>query len=248
MAEAGMKGSRPGLADILDRLEAHYGEQAAVGPSNPYEMILFVNCGYPATDASCMRGYEPLKAELGTKPDQILKAPSAKLAKLTRDGGMFPELRAERLKLIARIAKENFGGDLKWALEKLMKDEKTPAEKRLRKVKSALKEFPVIGEPGADKILLFSGMAPIAAVPSACPGVPQRIFFGHEDKNYGKGYRAAQEAIAAEVPERFEARQRAYLLLKKHGHEICKRTKPKCEICPISRMCVYFQEGRARRS
>ena len=40
-----MKGSRPGLAGILDRLEAHYGEQAAVGPSNPYEMILLVNCG-----------------------------------------------------------------------------------------------------------------------------------------------------------------------------------------------------------
>ena len=206
----------------------------AVGPSEPYEMILFVNCGYPATDASCTKGYEPLKGEVGTSPDQILKAPSAKLAKLTRGGGMFPELRAERLKLIARIANENFGGNLKWALEKLMKDEKTPAEKRLRRAKGALKEFPVIGEPGADKILLFSGMAPIAAVPSACTGVPQRIFFGHEDKNYGKGYRAAQEAIAAEIPENFEARQRAYLLLKKHGQEICKRTKPKCEVCPVS--------------
>jgi endonuclease III len=238
-----MKKTRPGIARILDALEKHYGVQVAVGPSEPYEMILFVNCGYPATDASCTKGYEPLKAGVGTKPDQILKAPSARLAKLTQAGGMFPELRAERLKLIARITNENFGGDLKWALEKLMKDEKTPAEKRLQRAKRALKEFPVIGEPGADKILLFSGMAPIAAVPSACTGVPQRIFFGHEDKNYGKGYRAAQEAIAAEVPEKFEARQRAYLLLKKHGQEICKRTKPKCEICPIRRKCAYFEQS-----
>jgi len=181
-----MKKSMLGIARILDALEKHYGVQVAVGPSEPYEMILFVNCGYPATDASCTKGYEPLKAEVGTKPDQILKAPSAKVAKLTRGGGMFPELRAERLKLIARIANENFGGNLKWALERLMKDEKTPVEKRLRRAKGALKEFPVIGEPGADKILLFSGMAPIAAVPSACTGVPQRIFFGHEDKKYGR--------------------------------------------------------------
>jgi endonuclease-3 len=243
-----MQKSMPGLVRILDELEKHYGMQSAVGPSDPYEMILFVNCGYPATDASCTKGYKPLKAEVGTKPEQILKAPSARLAKSTREGGMFPELRAERLKLIARIARENFGGNLKWALEKLMKDEKMPAQKRLRRAKGALKEFPVIGEPGADKILLFSGMAPIAAVPSACAGVPQRIFFGHEDKNYGKGYRAAQEAIAAEVPEEFEVRQRAYLLLKKHGQEICKRTKPKCEICPISRMCAYFQEGQGKAS
>ncbi|MGC1485709.1 MAG: hypothetical protein WA789_18090 [Candidatus Acidiferrum sp.] len=242
-----MKEARPRLAGILERLEKHYGVQASVGPNDPYEMILFVNCGYPATDASCTKGYEALKAEVGTKPDQILKVPNAKLAKLTRDGGMFPELRAERLKLIARIANENFGGNLKWALEKLMKDENTPAEKRLRRVKSALKEFPVIGEPGADKILLFSGMMPMAAVPSACPGVPQRILFGEEDKNYGRGYRAAQEAIAAEMPEKFEARQRAYLLLKKHGQEICKRSKPKCEICPVSGLCMYFQEKRLEK-
>lgn len=101
----------------------------------------------------------------------------------------------------------------------------------------------MIGEPGADKILLFSGMVAIAAVPSACPGVPQRILFGCEDKNYGKGYRAVQEAIGAEIPEKFEARERAYLLLKKHGQEICKRTKPKCDICPINTMCAYFREG-----
>jgi endonuclease III len=242
-----MKKTQPQLAGVLDLLEKHYGEQRAVGPTDPYEMILFVNCGYPATDASCTKGYEPLKAGVGTKPEQILKAPSAKLAKLTQPGGMFPELRAERLKLIARIANENFGGDLKWALDELMTDAKTPADTRLRRVRGALKEFPVIGEPGADKILLFSGVVPIAAVPSACTGVPQRILFGEEDKNYGRGYRAAKEAIAAEVPEKFAARQRAYLLLKKHGQEICKRTKPKCEICPIAGKCAYFSEQTKRR-
>lgn len=238
--------TKEGLVGILDQLEKHYGVQKLAGPNNPYEMILFVNCGYPATDESCSRGYQPLKAEVGTKPEQILKAPSAKLAKLTKFGGIVPELRAERLKLIARIVNENFGGDLNWALEKLVKDEKTPADKRLKRVRSALKEFPVIGEPGADKILLFAGLAPVAAVPSAQTGVPQRILFGREDKNYGKGYRAAQEAMAAELPEKFEARRKAYLLLKKHGQEICKRTKPKCEICPISGMCAYFEENKGR--
>ncbi len=238
-----MKKTRPGIARILDALEKHYGVQAATGPSEPYEMILFVNCGYPATDSSCTRGYEPLKREVGTGPEAILAASKAKLAKLMRLGGIVPELRAERLKTIARIVNEEFGGDLKWSLEKLLRDEKLPADKRMRRAKAALKEFPVIGEPGADKILLFAGLAPIMAVPSACPGVPQRILFGEEDKNYGAGYRAAQEALAAELPEKFDARQRAYVLLKRHGAEICKRTKPKCEICPVSRKCVYFEQA-----
>jgi endonuclease-3 len=237
-----MQKSWPGLADILDRLETHYGKQAAVGPSDPYAMILFVNCGYPATDASCTKGYQALKRDVGTKPEEILAARSAKLTKLMRLGGIVPELRAERLKTIAKMMTEEFGGDLKWSLEKLLQEEKKGAGKGIQSAKKALKEFPVIGDPGADKILLFAGLASIAAVPSACVAVPQRILFGVEDKNYAAGYRAAQEAMKAEVPEKFDARQRAYLLLKRHGAEICKRTKPRCEICPVSALCIYFQE------
>jgi endonuclease III len=237
-----MQKSERGLGTVLDALEKHYGVQAAVGPSEPYEMILFVNCGYPATDASCWRGYEALEREVGTKPEAILATPKAKLAKLMRLGGIVPELRAERLKVIAKLVNEEFGRDLKWSLEKLMQEEKKDAGKGIRLAKKALKEFPVIGDPGADKILLFAELAPIAAVPSACPGVPQRIFFGEEDKNYGAGYRAAREAMTAELPETLDARQRAYLLLKRHGAEICKRTKPKCEVCPVNDMCTYFRE------
>jgi len=231
---------QPGLVQIFGKLESHYGAQKAVGPREPYEMVLFVNSAYPATDVSCAKAYAALKSAVGTKPEQILKTAKGKLLKAARLGGMLPDLRVERWKQIARLVKKEFGGDLDGALKKLMKDEKTPRAKRLRAAKNALKEFPVIGEPGAEKILLFAELAPVAAVPSACPGVPQRILFGREDKNYAKGYRAAQERIAAAVPEEFVARQRAYLLLKRHGQEICKRTKPKCEICPISGMCAYF--------
>jgi endonuclease-3 len=238
--EAKMTKDLPGLAKILDRLEEHYGRQNAVGPSEAYEMILFVNSAYPATDVACAKGYDALRSEVGTRPEEILKAPKGKLLKPARLGGMFPEKRVERWKSVARMAEKEFGGDLDGRLEKLMKDEKTPKEKRLKAAKNAMKKFPVIGEPRAEKILLFAGLAPVAAVPSACTGVPQRILFGHEDKNYAKGYRAAQDKIAAAVPEEFAARRRAYWLLKKHGQEICKRTRPKCEICPISGMCAYF--------
>jgi endonuclease-3 len=243
-----MRKSKRWLGRILDALERHYGVQTAVGPSEPYEMILFVNCGYPATDASCSKGYEALKREIGTELEEILAAPKSKVAKLLRLGGMVPEQRAERLKTIAKIVNEEFGEDLKLSLEKLMQEEKNEAGKGIRLAKKALKEFPVIGEPGADKILLFAGLAPVAAVPSACPAVPQRILSGDEDKNYAAGYRAAQEAMAAELPESFDARQRAYLLLKRHGAEICKRTKPRCEICPIREVCAYFERasGEAR--
>jgi endonuclease III len=233
------------LDSVLERLEQHYGTQKPAGPSDPYEMIVYVNCGYPATDVSCSKGFEALKREVGLKPEEILDAPKAKLAKLMRLGGIVPELRAEKLKEIARIVKDQSGKDLLGALKKWMLAEKKQPGKGIRGAKGVLQKFPVIGEPGAEKILLFSKLAPIAAVPSAFIAVPMRLWFGDTGKNYAADYRAAREILNAGLPETFEARQRAYLLLKKHGQETCKRSTPKCEICPLTGQCAYFQAKAA---
>jgi len=236
---------KPNLLDVLDILENLYGPQKLAGPTDPYEMIVYVNSGYPAADLPCSRGFEALKREVGLKPENILEAPKTKLTKLMRLGGIMPELRAEKLKEIARMVKDQFGEDLLGTLKKWMLEEKKQPGKGIRGAKSALQKFPVIGEPGAEKILLFSKLAPVAAVPSAFVGVPMRLWFGETGKNYAADYRAAREILSAGLDETFEARQRAYLLLKKHGQEICKRSKPKCEICPLTGQCAYFQAKAA---
>jgi len=240
-----MTPSRQNLDLVLETLEQLYGPQKPAGPSDPYEMIVFVNCGYPATDVSCAKGFEALKREVGLKPEKILDAPKAKLAKLMQLGGIVPELRADKLKEIARMVKDQFGKDLLAALKKWIVEGKKQPGSGIRGAKSALQKFPVIGEPGAEKILLFSRLAPVAAVPSAFVAVPMRLWFGETGKNYAADYRAAREILNAGLPESFEARQRAYLLLKKHGQETCKRSTPKCEICPLTGQCAYFQSKAA---
>ncbi len=235
-----MRNHLPNLNEVLDTLEKLYGPQKAVGPADPYEMILYLNSGYPATDASCSKGFEALKREVGLKPQEILTASNAKLAKLLRLGGIVPEQRAARLHEIARKVKSAFGGDLKAELKKRV-EEKHQTGKGIHSAKKVLREFPVIGEPSADKILLFSKLAPVAAVPSACLGVPMRIWFGKEGKSYSADYRKVREKLDAELARTFEARLRAYLLLKKHGQEICKRSAPKCEICPLTAQCAFIQ-------
>jgi endonuclease III len=236
------------LEEVERRLAELYGPLNAAGPSDPYEMIVYLNCGYPATDAKCAKGFDALKREVGVSPKEILAAPKAKLAKVTGPGGMMPELRADRLKEIARRVKDEFGGNLTAVLKKWMQVEKKEPGKGLRGAKKALQEFPVIGEPSAEKILLFAKLAPVAAVPSAHLHVPIRIFFGEEGKNYAADYRKAREFLSAGLPETFEARQRMYLLLKKHGQEICKRTTPKCEICPLTAQCAYLQMKAADKN
>src|SRR5207244_12368972 len=99
----------------------------------------------------------------------------------------------------------------------------------------------------AEKILLFSKLAPVAAVPSAFVEVPTRLWVGKPGKNYAADYRAARDILSAGLAETFEARQRAYLLLKKHGEQTCKRSEPKCEVCPLTGQCAYIQLQAADR-
>jgi endonuclease III len=235
------------LDEVLRELEKLYGVQELAGPSDPYEMIVFLNSAYPASDAKCAKGFETLKGEVGVSPDAILAASKAKLAKLLRPFGMFPEQRSDRLKEIARRVKKEASGNLKAELKKCIPKKADPGGKGLRAAKKLLQEFPVVGEPSAEKILLFAKLAPVAAVPSACVEVPMRIWFGGEGKNYAADYRQARELLDATLSVAFEARQRAYLLLKRHGHEICKRSKPKCEVCPLTAQCAYLQARAADR-
>jgi endonuclease III len=237
----------PDVNEILDSLEKMYGPQHAAGPTDPYEMIVYLNCGYPASDAACSKGFDALKREVGLSPKEILAAPKTKLVKLLRLGGIVPELRADRLKEIARKVKVEFGGDLKAVLKGGVQSEKKQTDKGIRGAKKALQQFPVIGEPSAEKILLFSKLAPVAAVPSANVEVPARLWFGKAGKNYAADYRAAREILSSALAHTFEARQRAYLLLKKHGQQTCRRSHPKCEICPLTGQCAYIQLQAADR-
>ncbi len=217
-----------GVLGILDQLEAFYGKQEPGWPVDPYEFLVWWHCGYPASDAACAKGWESLKKEVGVSIAEILAAPPAKLARALKPGGMVPEIRAVRLKEIAARIKDELGGDLRAALVG-----------PLAQVRKMLKKFPNIADPGADRILLFGGIAPVAAVPSNCPHVLVRILKGQERENYGVTYREAQAAIENDVPEKLDARMRAYLLLKRHGQEVCKR-KPKCPECPLKASCAFF--------
>ncbi len=173
-----------------------------------------------------------MNSKIGIEPERLLAADPMKLGQALKPGGMVPELRAMRLKEIEERVRREFGGDLRAGLSGLP----------MVKIRAALKKFPGIGDPGADRILLFGGISPVAAVPSNCPHVLMRIRKGREHENYGENYKEVQGMIAEEVPAKVEARMRAYLLLKCHGQQLCKRTNPKCSSCPVARFCAFFAD------
>jgi endonuclease-3 len=223
------------LPELLDVLAASHGEQTASWPTDPYLFLVWLQCGYPASEAKCAKGWESLTSQVGVDAERILKANPARLASALKPGGMVPELRAMRLKEIAERVLKQYRGDLREGLNGLS----------VTQARGALKQFPNIADPGADRILLFAGISPVAAVPSNCPHVLVRIQAGQERENYGRTYREAQQLMEDGLPPKFDSRTRAYLLLKCHGQRLCKSSNPRCDICPVATDCA-FAAGKQR--
>ncbi len=168
------------ISELLRKLESSYGEQVPSWPTDPYLFLVWWHCGYPASDTTCAKGWQSLKREIGVDPEEILAASPANLRRALRPGGMVPELRAMRLKEIAARVKDEFAGDLRSAVVG-----------PILQVRKLLKKFPNIADPGADRILLFGNIAPVAAIPSNCPHVLVRIKRGLERESYAVTYREA---------------------------------------------------------
>ncbi|HUI44195.1 MAG TPA: endonuclease III domain-containing protein [Terriglobia bacterium] len=221
------------LERMVAGLEETYGRQALPPPGTALEMILWENVAYLADDARRREAFQKLKREVGLTPDAILAAPNEKLLEIA-GAGILPATFAEKLRKVARIAKEEFGGKLDSVL-------RLPVSK----ARKALQRFPGIGEPGAEKILLFLRVYPLPALESNGLRVLLRLGFGQEQKSYSASYRSAQKAIEHQHEGNCGWLIRAHLVLRRHGQELCRRNHPMCERCPLVLECRYYQAGLA---
>jgi endonuclease-3 len=217
------------FGSLIARLQSTYGRPKPP-KSDPLELILWENVAYLLTDERREAAFEALRQRVGLTPKQILAAPHATLLEIAKMGGMRPEVRVERLRAIARITLDQFQGDLSKAV-------KLP----LKPAKKALRLFPNIGEPGAEKILLFSKSYPVLGLDSNGLRVLRRIGYGQEHKNYSATYRSVQDAVASEIGVDCAPLIKANQLLRQHGKERCKMNAPLCRICPLTDLCAYYK-------
>src|SRR5580658_2138035 len=100
------------LLHVVERLQAHYGKQKPPKLAGAWEMILWENVAYLADDNRRQQAFQTLEKRIGIEPAQILSASDEALLEVTRHG-IVPEQFAEKLRKCARIALEEFDGDLR---------------------------------------------------------------------------------------------------------------------------------------
>src|SRR5580704_1336440 len=190
---------------MIRLLQAAYGRPQPPLVSAPLELIYWENAAYLLSDDRRQEVFQLLRERVGLEPGQILAAKHSTLLEIATRGGMRPEVRVERWRTIANIALSEFHGDLRKVLELPLKE-----------AKKALQRFPSIGEPGAEKILLFSKAHAVLGLESNGLRVLVRVGYGREHKHYSSTYRSVQEAIAAQLDKKCTALIQAHQLLRRH--------------------------------
>jgi endonuclease III len=218
------------LAAVLQALKKHYGVPEPLPTKDPFELILFENVAYLAPPARRRAAFALLRQEIGLSPDRILAASRTALERVTAHGILKARF-ANKLRECARIAIEDCGADLGALLRE-----------PLPQAKKALRRFPGIGEPGADKILLFAGVQNMLAPDSNALRVLMRLGLIAEDKSYARMY-ASSRAVGAKPALKVTDMRQAHLLLKLHGETFCKRNAPLCGPCPLATRCAFVDHN-----
>jgi endonuclease III len=222
--------------EVLAQLGAFYGRIRERSSRDWFELVLLENAAYLVDDARRARVFDALRRQIGSSPEAILAASPEAITVAIADGGMKPPMRAAKVRTCAELALRIGRREL----ERTMKSDPVRAKKLLR-------QFPGIGEPSADKILLFcAGIASLAPDSNALR-VTTRVGLSAEQASYPATYRAAVAAADGEHLTLAESRA-AHTLLRRHGQELCKRSAPRCDLCVLRDECVWYARQTGDRS
>ena len=217
---------RSRLAKLVARLRSKYGPPTPAPAKTAFELIAWEKVAYLATDEKRANAFALLRNKIGLTPKKILAARRAELIDVLATGGFGAPERAENLVKAAELVVGDFDGSLDQVCRRALPD----AKKQLMRIYG-------IGEPGAEKILLFTRSHPVMGLDSNALRVLNRLGYGTVAKSYTTTYRAATAAAVPELGSDFDALIEANQLLRTHGQTACKTTAPRCAACVIRGDC-----------
>jgi len=96
-----------------------------------------------------------------------------------------------------------------------------------------------LGPETVDSILLYAGSKPVFVVDAYTIRLLTRLGFTDKKMNYSQW----QEFITERIPQDVELYNDFHAQIVNLCKDIC-RNKPRCEICPLTLYCTYYQQNK----
>ncbi|PVY39240.1 endonuclease III [Pontibacter virosus] len=184
--------------------------------SNPYELILAVVLSAQCTDKR-VNMVTPALFEAFPTPEHLAAANPEEIFPIIRSIS-YPNNKAKHLAGLGRMLVEQFHAEVPSTVEELVK-------------------LPGVGRKTANVIVSVIWNQPAMAVDTHVFRVSKRL--GLVDKK-AKTPLEVEKELVANLPQELIAKAHHWLIL--HGRYICLARRPKCEECPLTHFCAFFQK------
>jgi endonuclease-3 len=222
-----MRPKAKALPRLLDALRRHYGTLTPPPARDAFELVVWEKVAYLATDARRLAAFETLRRTVGLAPTDIVSAKRSAVVDALATGGIAAPERAMHLIDAAELVLGDFDGRLDDECSRPLPD----AKRSLRRIYG-------IADPGAEKILLFTGKHRVLGLDSNGLRVLTRLGYGTPARTYSTTYKSATEAAMSELNTvSMAGLVEANLLLRHHGRTLCKTSNPGCGVCMLRDVC-----------
>ncbi len=205
------------------RLKKVFGEPRRRG-GDAVGQLVGTSLSQATTDVQTARSYDNLRRRFPTW-EQVRDARTSEIAALIRSSGLSAQ-KAPRIKAaLQHITRERGKLDLNFL-------KKMPVEEARR----WLMNITGVGPKTASIVLLFTFGMPAFPVDTHIFRITKRLGWVPEKATYEK----AHQILGALIPPKIYYRLHVNLI--RHGREICVAGVPRCEICPLTDLCEYYQQ------
>lgn len=220
-------GAMDRVRQVFERLHEEYGSQRWWPAKTEFEVIVGALLMQQTAWANVERALANLREAGLLDPHALAAASVPEIRRHIRVAGLYRS-KPIRLKAFCRHLVERADGNL---------------DRFFQGTTAALREDLLaqagVGPETADSILLYAGRHPIFVVDAYTIRIGRRIgLFEGED------YEQVQRFFEDHLPRDVGTYQEYHALLVRHAKTFC-RPRPRCEACPVRRMCAF---GRGQRS
>lgn len=206
------KAKRNRLAEVLRRLEEHYGdEKPALNFHTPYQLLIAVILSAQCTDVRVNKVTDKLFMQFDTAEKMSRLSPE-ELEPMIRSCGL-SKTKSKNIILTSQKILDSFGGNVPQNID-------------------TLQTLPGVGRKTANVVASVAFGVPAIAVDTHVFRVSNRIGLA-EAKDVNK----TEQQLMEVIPK--DKWSRAHHWLIWHGRRVCASRKPACRVCFLLDVCIY---------
>ena len=212
---------------IIDDILTHtYGNPEWVSRLDPVSELILTILSQHTSDKNSGAAFDRLYDHFNGDWKRVMEAPTEEVAQLIKSAGL-SNIKAPRIQSVLKEIWSRLGSfDLQF-----LKDMPINAAKEW------LTSINGVGPKTAACVLMFSLGLPVMPVDTHVHRVSLRLGLIPPKTNADRAHDILAQIVSPERAYPF------HINLIRHGRRVCKAPVPKCNICPLTCLCVYFHQN-----